>query len=261
MEVSLLMPFSHQLPIYRRRHANYDRMPGILAAYIRTLQGQLTMVDVGANIGDTIISTLPQSSDFYLALEPHPDFFPYLLANTSRLSNVTCLQIACGEGVGELSFGAGKRGTAGFSRSVESVYKVEMDRLDAICQRVWNVHSVNFIKIDTDGFDVPVLLGALELLRGQHPWLLYECDVAMTAHGASRHLEILQLMNDLGYCHMICYDNLGNCLGVYQLGDLSMFRPLLEQQSPQGPIWYHDILLVPPSQSAAAFLQYAAKLN
>lgn len=256
MQLPLLLPLSHQLPFYRSRHPYYDRLPGLLATYLRETRGSLYMIDVGANVGDTILSTFPGTTDHYLALEPHPDFFPYLVANTSVFSNVVRLQVACGESEGRLGFADSAKGTAASVDVGKPGYEVLLRPLDTIWAGEWGGGRVDFLKIDTDGFDVSVLLGASRLLREQQPWVLYECDVFLTEGGIGRHLEVLRELSCLGYLEMICYDNLGNCLGAYRLReDGDVLRDLLGEQSQYGSVRYQDMLLIPAGESAQSFLQ------
>lgn len=258
MQMPLLLPFSHQLPFYRSRHLHYDRLPGVLAAYLRESRGSLHMIDVGANVGDTILSTAPEPTDHYLAIEPHPDFFPYLISNTAALANVKRLQVACGETEGRLGFNDSVRGTAASVAVIAPSHEVPVRSLDMIWAVEWAESKVDFLKIDTDGFDVSVLLGAPRLLREQRPWVLYECDVFLTEGGIRRHLDVLEEIGRLGYSELICYDNLGNCLGIYRLREVAALHDLLSQQSRQGPLRYQDMLLVPAGNTAQSFLSRQA---
>lgn len=254
MPIPVLLPFSHQLPIYRSRHMHYDRLPGALAAYVRSRRGSLHMIDVGANVGDTILGTCPEPRDRYLALEPHPDFFPYLIGNMEAVAGVTCLQEACGESDGLLGFNRSRKGTAASVVVAASDHEVRVRPLDAIWDREWGRSKVDFLKVDTDGFDLSVLAGASGLLKEQQPWVLYECDVFLTEGGVQRHLDALRDLGCLGYSELICYDNLGHVLGKCRLSDSCVLRNLLELQKRQGPVRYQDILLVPPDESAEHFL-------
>lgn len=248
VEVPLRVPLSHRMPLYRARYPRYDALPTELAGFIRTSRGALRMIDVGANVGDTILSTAPCVGDRYLAIEPHPDFFPYLVANMQGLGDVTNLQMACGESNGILGFDPAFGGTAAPLVGRVAEHQIPVSPLDQIWKEHWQAATVNFLKIDTDGFDTAVLMGASELLRAQQPWVFYECDVGLTQNGLQRHLETLIFLRDVGYRHVIAFDNVGNFIECMDDGDTPRWEKLFATQCVDGPIHYHDLLVVPPGE-------------
>src|SRR5258705_12629919 len=52
----IILPISHKLPIHIADFPLYDTLPARIANYLRSRDGTLIMVDVGANVGDTIVS-------------------------------------------------------------------------------------------------------------------------------------------------------------------------------------------------------------
>src|SRR5687768_2322931 len=68
----LQLPLSHDLPIYLRNHPFYDRLPGRLSDHIHDKYGFLKCIDVGANIGDSIVAFNRHADDVFLAIEPNP---------------------------------------------------------------------------------------------------------------------------------------------------------------------------------------------
>lgn len=254
VEVPLRVPLSHRMPLYRAKHPRYDALPTELASFIRTSRGALRMIDVGANVGDTILSTAPCAGDRYLALEPHPDFFPYLIANMQGLSDVTNLQLACGEANGILGFTESTGGTAAPQVGRVAEHQVPVRPLDQIWGEHWQAAVVNFLKVDTDGFDAAVLRGACELLRTQQPWVFYECDVRLTQNGLQQHLETLVLLRDVGYRQVIVFDNVGNYVDCVDVGDVPRWEKILATQCVDGPVHYHDLLVVPNGEDVAYLL-------
>jgi FkbM family methyltransferase len=243
------------MPLYRAKYRRYDAIPAELADAIRKSRGALRMIDVGANVGDTILSTTPRAGDQYLALEPHPDFFPYLVANTEELCGVTCLQLACGETSGTLGFDPALGGTAAPRVGRPAQHQVSVQPLDKIWKEQWQHAPVDFLKVDTDGFDVTVLHGALELLCSQQPWLFYECDVRLTENGLERHLGIRGLLGDAGYHHVIAFDNVGKQVACISVGDPASWSKLFAMQRAAGPVHYHDLLAVPAGENQSLFVR------
>lgn len=50
------LPFNHMGPRYQREYENYDRQLGKICKIIFDRIGKINVVDIGANIGDTIIN-------------------------------------------------------------------------------------------------------------------------------------------------------------------------------------------------------------
>lgn len=54
------------------------------------------MIDIGANIGDTIAACFAEPTDRFLAIEPDPHFLHYLRKNCATIENCTALEVLCG---------------------------------------------------------------------------------------------------------------------------------------------------------------------
>jgi FkbM family methyltransferase len=249
----ILLPLSHQMPLYRSRHPRYDRVPMWLAHYIRDTRGSLRMIDVGANVGDTVLATIPCRGDRYLALEPHPRYFPFLASNMSAIETCTALQLACGETEGELDLAGAARGTAGPAFGASTSVSVRQRPLDAIWSEVWHGGEVDFLKIDTDGFDVQVLRGGRALMRAQRPWVFYECDTTISPDAAELHLGAFELMRELGYLRGLAFDNFGALCSEIDFADTECLSQLIASQSRNGPVYYHDILAAPNDTDLGRF--------
>ena len=62
----LKMPFSHPIFLFQQQYPNYDIQLHKIATYIKAKQGFLNMVDVGANIGDTVVFTNIKEANYLL---------------------------------------------------------------------------------------------------------------------------------------------------------------------------------------------------
>ena len=89
------MPFSHNLPIYVRRFKYCDTALTRIAEYIRSKSGGITYIDVGANIGDSILAINSKKNDKIIGIEPNPKFEKYLKRNLKALDNVVIENVIC----------------------------------------------------------------------------------------------------------------------------------------------------------------------
>lgn len=92
---TLIMNLSHELPYYMASHQYYNTALPRIAAFLRERYGYLTMIDVGANIGDTVslISDVVRAD--FLCVEADEKYYQHLLVNTKNIDNVTCVRALC----------------------------------------------------------------------------------------------------------------------------------------------------------------------
>jgi len=73
-----------------------------------------------------------------------------------------------------------------------------VDTLDLFAAR-HNIDRLDFIKIDVDGHELPVLRGGLGLLTRLHPILLMEMSPYVHAEEQNSFADLLALLRDAGY--------------------------------------------------------------
>jgi FkbM family methyltransferase len=126
-----------------------------------------TIFDVGAHIGMTAIEfsdEFPQATVY--AFEPHPGNFARMKSNLVGKPEVRLCQRGFGSEAGELPFhfDAEHPSMARVAAHGELVTDtIPVDTVDAFCSTN-GVHSIDFMKIDVEGHEIPVLQGANRML-------------------------------------------------------------------------------------------------
>lgn len=155
--------------------------PATLALIDACLRPGDRMIDVGANFGLMSLhaSRAVGPSGMVVALEPHPKTFRRLQDHLrlNGAENVQAINVAAGAEVGTLELfdtPEGESGQASLIPESDSVSagSVDVRRLDDI---VGPIKGRTFIKIDVEGFEHHVLLGAPKTLRND-PIICMECD-------------------------------------------------------------------------------------
>lgn len=237
----LRLPLSHELPTYLRLLPLYDRLPGRLSSYLHDQYGPLKCLDVGANIGDTLAGLYRDEHDIFLAIEPDPKFNHYLHENWD-VPNIKILEVVCSSHSGKEKYEINEKfGTASFYKNTRGK-DFQAITVDDLLAENPEFASPNLIKVDTDGADFAVLMGAKQALTGQ-PAVLFECDVFGNSHYVEDCLEALALFSTAGYRSMLVYEKFGYPLGRYLLEDLTHFTELLFYQLTKKYI-YFDLLLM-----------------
>ncbi|HJV89801.1 MAG TPA: FkbM family methyltransferase [Holophagaceae bacterium] len=241
MELSL--PLSHSLPIYLSKFPFYDRLPRRLSEFIHKKHGRLSCIDVGANVGDTIASFRLSEEDVFLAVEPNPKFNKLLRENWGTDKHVTIVEDICSSGHEDGRYAIQEQnGTASIVQADEGA-QMSKRPLDEIVGSHPELRDANLLKIDTDGHDFEVLEGAWQVIKANAPAVLFECDAFGNADYVANCLKALRKFHECGYNHFILYNNFGNLMGRYPLGDLGAFRNLLFLQL-TSDFYYFDVLVM-----------------
>ena len=202
------LPKGHRLPEFQAAFWLYDRFLPILAQY---LPANSSVLDIGANVGDTAISMLPNTDIKILCLEPSDYFFPYLQKNVGRLSThesdrITLLKsfVGTNEIKGKLDH---HRGTATINEhgTDSNENRISLNEL------LSNHPKISLVKVDTDGFDYDVLLSGKEELAIKKPLLYWENYLQLESQKTG-FFELYKELENIGYRYLFLFDNFGNIL-------------------------------------------------
>jgi len=135
-------------------------------------------LDIGANIGlaSLIMAELIPSGTI-LSFEPNPNTFEYLQENISKnhgWAQISPQLLALGNSSGTIKFFCDESMSHAAHISVDGTgVDVEQKTIDDFLAGV-SVGNVDFIKIDVEGFELPVLQGARNTLLRHRPSILLE---------------------------------------------------------------------------------------
>lgn len=162
------------------------------------------VLDIGANIGahTLVFSNLVGPTGTVLAFEPQRLIYYMLCSNvvTNGIINTTCLQNAVGSEIGRIdvpefdfsrpnNFGALEldQNDAGVSQGVQK-FSVKLTTIDS-----FNLPRCAFVKIDVEGMETKVILGARDTIKRLKPMLYVEND------RSERAIMLINVLRSLGY--------------------------------------------------------------
>lgn len=215
--VSMPQNFS-SLVVYIRNF----RDPAIQTFMERNLKKSAVFVDAGANVGTYSVraSTLIGSKGKVIAIEAHPFTYTYLLRNIAinKLTNIEPIQVALGskQGAINIAYTETNAGETHIAMDNKEGISVPMRTLDDILSE-HGVSSVDYIKIDVEGFEYQLLLGAQRTLAVSENVIV---QTELNATHASRYgrsiKDTSELLSSFGLSpHYI------NADGTSRLADLS----------------------------------------
>lgn len=129
------------------------------------------MLDLGANIGNHCVQFKHHFPDLKIwAFEPYLENYLLLKQNTKHLNDIVCFNIGVGSRTSVVHFDDGQETNSGMVRVVDSSSNPNLViKLDSI----YYPESVNFVKIDVEGFETSAFEGMVNLLHRDKPiiWL------------------------------------------------------------------------------------------
>lgn len=205
----LLAPLSHDLPIYRAMCPEYSRNFGAVVGEVAGGHSHLTVVDIGANIGDSVAIGGRHANVSYLCIEGSERFFPFLEANLGGRTDVTLVNAMVGTPGMSLIIET-KQGTGAaisFSTGPTSAVQTLEEIIDTHCGVAPSSHLL--VKSDTDGLDATILLGSESVFKVLRPDLFFEFDPVLSDPWDNSPLDVISMLVDLEYPTFTAWDNLG----------------------------------------------------
>jgi len=160
------------------------------------------LVDIGASVGEWTVFAAKAGRQVY-AFEPSPKAYDVLRKRTQKYPNIHVYPYALGD-----KDGVGRLGLAALSLSgtmdveIKGLHNggtidVPVRSLDSL-----NIPNIGIIKIDTEGYETPILRGAKETIEKNKPRLIIEVHRA-SGKAAETFPEELQriraILKDYGY--------------------------------------------------------------
>jgi len=247
----LVLPISHDFPLDRKWFPEYGNNIARLAAFLERRFPDLSVIDVGANVGDTLALLRTRSSAPVLCIEGSPRYFPILLHNAAHLQPAQVLQSFVGdrEGVieGDLVH---DRGTT--SITAHGHGQIPIRTMVSILKDYAQFRGAQLLKSDTDGFDAKVLKGARDWLEEAFPVLFFEFDPYLLRRQRDDPEKLLEFVTECGYDCFLAYEEMGDYLLSGTLTDRSLVEDLCLHYTGWGGRRYADLCVFPRTLSELA---------
>jgi FkbM family methyltransferase len=226
---TLLMDRSHSLPFNAKHYPEYNLNIGRLARAVQYAHKDAVMIDVGANIGDTVAYVRQLATIPIICIEGDRDFYSLLKKNISQFEKVSAYNFLLTDSSTDQKFVlAKKEGTASLqeinSHPANAAPVVTLSAF--VSDHALPIDNIRLIKIDTDGWDVKILRGASEILERSHPALFFEYDTEFMKGANESGLDAFRLLREKGYRIVLFYDNLGRFMLSSSLEDELLLRQL-----------------------------------
>lgn len=186
--------------------------------FLRHLKGNMTLVDVGANIG--LYSCLALASKHHtgkiVAFEPHRESLEYLKTNLTRNAKdqeVILIEAAAANVNGTVELYANPE-NKGDNRlyaadELEPAGSVDARSIDSVCEEN-NIQAINFLKVDVQGAESGVIAGACKVLNHSTDCIVMTefWPQGITSEGSSP-AEYIAKLNEIGFT-LFEFDEVGS---------------------------------------------------
>lgn len=250
--------YEHPIQEYLEEFKYYLRNLARLAKHIESKYPTYNIIDVGANIGDSVALLRSENvNQFVHLIEGDPVYAKYLVQNLSQFSKVKVHQTFLGEestidnitvdntrGTAKINVGAGS----------ETLSIVKLD--DLVAQH--EITNIKLLKTDTDGFDFKILRGAFETIKKNKPVLFFEYDSVFLSEQNDDGLTIFEDFKALGYHQALYYDNFGKFILSTPIANQTLLAQLFAYiNRKESAFPYYDVCLFhqDDDELATSFIQ------
>lgn len=246
-KINLFMRESHKLPLYYSTYPFYDRALPRICKKINKIDKKLVLIDVGANIGDTVSLIANETHGSFLCIEGDNEYLDLLKMNAVNIKNsqIFIEESYCSEShIKNNNFkierfnGTSKLTIAG----EEEIQKnASFKNLDNIISQHTAFQNANVLKIDTDGFEINVLKGGENFLNNALPIIYFEFVPELYLNNNQNPMFIPNFLRKKGYHSALFYDNFGVPIEIVDMADEKRIKELVSLID-NDKIYYYDIL-------------------
>lgn len=235
----LQLPLSHNLPIYETWFPGLNDNLARLAQRLHQQQPSMTIVDIGANVGDTMAVIRTRCPSPILCIEGNPRYFPILSANARQFSDVELAMALVGAEdarvAGRLLTNDGTARIVANTGPLSGSRALRLRPLPSILDEHPRFAQPRLIKIDTDGYDCQILRSSAQWLALHQPVIFFEYCPNLLEQLGDDGLSVFDTLRYAGYTHAIVYDIGGGFRTSLPLTDKSTLRNLhVTHCPPQG---------------------------
>jgi len=208
----ILMPGNNVQLVNYKIYPDLNSQLGRLAAAVHQKYQQMTVVDVGANVGDTIAVIKSAVDVPVIGVEGDEISFQFLEKNIKQFSNVSIVKTFLSDKSHDEKVSFEKGGwNATIIPDQQEGKLVSFRTLDeVIASGGFDQAEIKLLKVDVEGFDTIVLRGAYETIEKHKPVLFFEYNGENMKAIKEEGLPTIFSFKQLGYNRILFFDHKGN---------------------------------------------------
>lgn len=244
--VELVLPWSHRLPDYAAANPSYGQNLVDLAIALGA-DSPLTVLDIGANVGDSAVQILHAADGKVLCVEADVAYLEFLHRNVDADERVDVVEALLA--VGDAATARTAVRTGGTTRFADGQQPGAGDAMPTITPAELRAQFTEFevlrlVKSDTDGYDVNLVPAVAAEWSTARPVLFFEYDPYLTRLAGFDPEQVWADLEDLGYRHVAVWDNGATPVGRASIDRMADHSRALDDQPRGRPRAYWDVAVV-----------------
>tara|TARA_X000000950_G_scaffold278491_1_gene369525 strand:+ start:21128 stop:21961 length:834 start_codon:yes stop_codon:yes gene_type:complete len=220
---SLILPPKHLFSLYKKEHKYYDKY---LVNLSKRLNKSDSIIDIGANVGDTLYQIINKKSNFkYFCVEGDKFFASYLKKNIANLPIFNQKKIKVIEEIVGKNLIGNLIGTGG----TKSFKYDKSGRKSKTLNEIVNynkIKNIKIIKVDVDGHDYNIINSGLKIIKKFNPIIYFEIMI-IDKFSVKNYKNTIYKLNQIGYKKWTILDNYGN--KIFENENTSFFLKYIEK--------------------------------
>ncbi len=210
----IIMPGNNVQSINYRLYPDLNAQFGRLAKVIHEKYPGMSVIDVGANVGDTIAVIKSFVDCPVIGVEGDDVSYSYLERNIVQFKNVSIVKTFLGEKNERVNVQLDK---AGWNTTIipgkAADKTISLRTLDeVISESSNNEKNIKLLKVDVEGFDTIVLRGAYSIIEHHRPVLFFEYNRDNMQLIGEDGLSTILSFRTYGFNKIIFFDHKGRML-------------------------------------------------
>ncbi len=222
----ILVPASFGLASSLERNPGFEQNLARVASAVVSKYPDLTIVDIGANVGDTALLFRSATTAPILCVEGSDTYYPLCKQNLSDLSDIeiahTYIDSSNDTIVGTLV----EEGGSGRIVPDATGRPITVRPLSELLHEHPRFEHSKLLKIDADGFDGRIILGAIPWIQRYKPIIFWEYELLTDAKNKGPGRRILDKLQEAGYGHFIFYNHIGDYVATANADDARLLDDL-----------------------------------
>ncbi len=243
---SISMPGNNTLSKTYVVYPDFNSILGRLAAAIEKKYPELTVVDIGANVGDTIAIIKSVIDVPIIGIEGDDVTYSYLEKNAEQFSKVSIVNTFLGDKKQDVKVELESSGwNTAIIPSENGTKTISFKTLDEVLsEERYRSAIIKLIKLDIEGFDTIVLRGSYDKIKKDHPVLFFEYNRDIMETINEDGLSTLLSFIDYGYNKIAFFDYRGRLLLVTSIANKAEITYLHEYAiGKNNLLGYYDICI------------------
>lgn len=204
----ITMPGNNPLLSHYKYQPDLNSQLGRLSKIVQSKYADLTVLDIGANVGDTVAVIKSQCNVPIIAVEGDDTSYSFMKRNIEQFKDVYIINQFLGEEDSTVKVNLDKKGwNTTLVPGEEGHGSIQLKTLDqTLKDESLFTKKIKVLKTDVEGFDTIILRGASEIIKTYKPILYFEYNVSNMKAINEDGLATLLSLETSGYNSVIFFD-------------------------------------------------------